>query len=63
MQIEKYWYEVSPFVYTTLGGYLLGRADSALMVVSAIVLLIAAGTITLLRRKHALDALRKHRKS
>jgi hypothetical protein len=62
MNLQNYWYEVAPFVYTVAGGILLGRADSALSVISAVLLLTAGATITFLRRAHSLKmrTLRKH---
>ena len=62
IDLEKYWYETSPFLYTIMGGFVLGRADSVLMVISAILLLCASGTITLLRRKHSLGMMKKFNK-
>ena len=61
--LEKYWYEASPFLYTVMGGYVLARADSVLMAISAILLLCASGTITLLRRKYSLEMRKKLNKS
>jgi len=55
MNLEYYWYESSPFVYTATGGALLGRADSVLAVISSLLLLSAGGTILFLRRRHALQ--------
>jgi hypothetical protein len=62
MNLQNYWYETAPFVYTVSGGILLGRADSALLVISALLLLTAGATITFLRRTHSLKirTLRKH---
>jgi hypothetical protein len=54
MDLEFYWYEISPFVYTVAGGFFLGRADAALPIMSALLLLTAGGTILFLRRTHAL---------
>ena len=54
MDLEFCWYEISPFVYTVSGGFLLGRADALLPVVSSVLLLTAGGTILFLRRRHAL---------
>jgi len=54
MDLEFYWYEISPFVYTVAGGFFLGRADAALPIMSALLLLTAGGTILFLRRSHAL---------
>jgi hypothetical protein len=54
--MEKYWYETSPFIYTATGGFLLGRADSALLIMSGVLLLTAGGTIMLLRRRYTLQA-------
>mgnify|MGYP001070506052 CR=1 FL=1 len=54
MNLEFYWYEISPFVYTVAGGFFLGRADAALPIMSAVLLLTAGGTILFLRRTHAL---------
>ena len=55
MNLEHFWYETSPFVYTAVGGALLGRADSALAVASSVLLLLAGGTIFFLRRRYALQ--------
>jgi len=54
MNLEFYWYEISPFVYTVAGGFFLGRADAALPIMSAVLLLTAGGTILFLRRTYAL---------
>jgi hypothetical protein len=54
MDLEFYWYEISPFVYTVAGGFFLGRADTALPIMSALLLLTSGGTILFLRRTHAL---------
>lgn len=54
MDLEFYWYEISPFVYTVAGGFFLGRAEATLPVMSALLLLTAGGTILFLRRTHAL---------
>lgn len=54
MDLEFCWYEISPFVYTVSGGFLLGRADALLPAVSSVLLLTAGGTILFLRRRHAL---------
>jgi hypothetical protein len=54
MNLEFYWYEISPFVYTVAGGFFLGRADAALPIMSALLLLTAGGTILFLRRSYAL---------
>ena len=54
MDLEYYWYEISPFIYTVAGGFFLGRADAALPIMSALLLLTAGGTILFLRRTHAL---------
>jgi hypothetical protein len=54
MDLEFYWYEISPFGYTVAGGFFLGRADAGLPIMSAILLLTAGGTILFLRRSHAL---------
>jgi hypothetical protein len=53
MDLEFCWYEVSPFIYTAAGGFFLGRAESALPVLSSLLLLTAGGTILFLRRRHA----------
>ena len=55
MNLEHFWYEISPFVYTASGGALLSRADSALAVFSSVLLLVAGGTIFFLRRRYALE--------
>jgi hypothetical protein len=55
MNLEHFWYEISPFVYTACGGALLGRADSALAVTSSVLLLVAGGTIFFLRRRYSLQ--------
>ena len=54
MDLEFYWYEISPFVYTVAGGFFLGRADAGLPIMSALLLLTAGGTILFQRRTHAL---------
>jgi hypothetical protein len=54
MDLEYYWYEISPFIYTVAGGFFLGRADAALPIMSALLLLTAGGTILFLRRTYAL---------
>lgn len=54
MNLEFYWYEVSPFMYVAAGGFFLGRADSALSVLSSVLLMTAGGTILFLRRSYAL---------
>jgi hypothetical protein len=54
MDLEFYWYEASPFVYTAAGGFFLGRADSALSILSSVLLITAGGTILFLRRRYAL---------
>jgi hypothetical protein len=61
MDLERYWYEGSPFLYTAFGGFMLGRADSALLFASSILLLGAGGTILLLRRQHSFDQIRRLR--
>jgi len=53
MNLEKYWYEAAPFVYTVVAGIFLGRADSVLSVISSVLLLSAGATITFLRRTHS----------
>ena len=55
MNLEHFWYEISPFVYTASGGALLGRADSVLAVISSVLLLVAGGTIFFLRRRYSLE--------
>jgi hypothetical protein len=55
MSLETYWYEAAPFVYTVAGGIFLGRADSMLWVVPALLLITAGGTIIFLRRTHTLQ--------
>jgi hypothetical protein len=54
MNLQNFWYEAAPFIYTVAGGILLGRADSVLSVVSSGLLLSAGATITFLRRRHSL---------
>lgn len=54
MKLEFFWYEISPFVYTVSGGFLLGKADALLPVLSSVLLLTAGGTILFLRRRQAL---------
>ena len=36
MDLEFYWYEISPFVYTVAGGFFLGRADAALPIMRCV---------------------------
>lgn len=55
MDLEHYWYEASPFLYTATGGAFLGRAESTLSVISSILLLTAGGTILFLRRRYGLQ--------
>ena len=55
MDLETCWYEAAPFVYTVTGGIFLGRADSMLLVVPALLLVTAGGTIIFLRRRHTLQ--------
>ena len=55
MDLEAYWYEAAPFVYTVAGGVFLGRADSILWVVPSLLLITAGGTIIFLRRTHTLE--------
>jgi hypothetical protein len=54
MDLEFYWYEISPFVYVAAGGFFLGRADAMLSVLSSLLLVTAGGTILFLRRSYAL---------
>ena len=54
MDLEFYWYEISPFVYVAAGGFFLGRADAMLPVLSSLLLITAGGTILFLRRSYAL---------
>jgi hypothetical protein len=54
MNLQNFWYEAAPFIYTVAGGIFLGRADSVLSVVSSGLLLSAGATITFLRRRHSL---------
>lgn len=56
MDLEKAWYEASPFIYTAAGGFLCGRGGSVLLIVSGILLLTAGGTIMTLRRRYTLQA-------
>jgi hypothetical protein len=56
MNLEQFWYEISPFVYTATGGALLGRADTALAITSSVLLLTAGGTILFLRRRYTLQS-------
>lgn len=60
MQLEKYWYEASPFVYTVAGGYFLGIAESGILTLSSLILISAGGTITAMRRRYALKARGSH---
>lgn len=55
MQLEKIWYEASPFIYTVMGGYFLGMSESGILTVSSLVLISAGGTITAMRRRYALQ--------
>jgi hypothetical protein len=54
MDLEFYWYEISPFIYVAAGGFFLGRADAMLPVLSSLLLMTAGGTILFLRRSYAL---------
>ncbi|MCG6951316.1 MAG: hypothetical protein LJE90_03020 [Betaproteobacteria bacterium] len=55
MQLEKIWYEASPFIYTVTGGYFLGMSESGILTLSSLVLISAGGTITAMRRRYALQ--------
>ena len=59
MDLEEFWYEVSPFLYTAAGGFILGRADSALLLISSMLLLAGGGTILLLRRMYSINQIRR----
>jgi hypothetical protein len=61
MDLEQYWYEGSPFLYTAVGGFILGRADSALLFISSMLLLAAGGIILLLRRMYSINQIRRLR--
>lgn len=54
MGLEKIWYETSPFLYTVVGAYFLGRADSGILMLSSLLLISAGGTIMAMRRRYAL---------
>jgi len=56
MQLEKYWYEASPLIYTVVGGFFLGRADSGILTLSSLILISAGGTIMAMRRRYALKS-------
>jgi len=56
MQLEKIWYEASPFIYTVAGGYFLGASESGILTLSSLILISAGGTITAMRRRYALQA-------
>lgn len=56
MQLEKIWYEASPFIYTVSGGYFLGISESGILTLSSLILISAGGTITAMRRRYALQA-------
>jgi len=55
MQLEKIWYEASPFIYTVTGGYFLGMSESGILTLSSVILISAGGTITAMRRRYALQ--------
>ena len=55
MQLEKIWYEASPFIYTVTGGYFLGMSESGILSLSSLILISAGGTITAMRRRYALQ--------
>jgi hypothetical protein len=63
MDLEQIWYEASPFLYTVAGGFILGKADSALLLISSILLLAAGGTILMLRRMYSINQIRRLRLS
>ena len=63
MEIERVWYEVSPFIYTAVSGFMLGRSESFLLAASSLMLLSAGGTILLLRRKYALQLMQDAKKA
>jgi len=54
MGLEKFWYEASPFIYTVVGGYFLGSAESGFLMLSSLLLISAGGTIMAMRRSYAL---------
>ena len=55
MRLEQFWYEISPFLYTAMGGFFLGRAESMLLTICSVLLLLAGGTILFLRRRYSLQ--------
>jgi hypothetical protein len=63
MDLEACWYEAAPFIYTVTGGIFLGRADSLMLTVPALLLVTAGGTIIFLRRKHSLQQIRAPQKT
>ena len=62
MNLEAVWYEAAPFIYTVAGGVFLGRAESMLLAIPALLLVTAGGTIIFLRRTHSLRQLRTPKK-
>lgn len=52
MDLEKLWYEISPYAYFILGIVALIMADSKMAYVSAALLISAAFTILTLRRHY-----------
>ena len=56
MSLEQIWYEISPFIYTAMGGFFLGRAETTLLMSCSVLLLLAGGTILFLRRRYSLQS-------
>lgn len=52
MSLEDIWYESSPYIYVIAGITVLASAEGSLAIASALLLLIAAGTILRLRWVH-----------
>ncbi|MCM5569873.1 hypothetical protein M6I34_05085 [Burkholderiaceae bacterium FT117] len=52
MSLEDIWYESSPYVYLIAGILVLASAESGLAIASALLLLVASGTILRLRWVH-----------
>jgi hypothetical protein len=52
MKLEQLWYELSPYVYASFGGYALALANNKMAYISASLLISAAMTIVMLRRHY-----------
>lgn len=52
MNLEKTWYELSPYLYGLVGSYSLAMANNKMAYVSSALLISAALTIVMLRKHY-----------